>query len=73
MTYYVDDTRTLTSAAVEVEAKTPLEAARKTFPQNVIERDYTGVGDIVVWRKSGRGSYVYNIRLQNNKRKDRIV
>lgn len=63
MKYYVDDTRTLTSAAVEVEAKTPIEAARKIFPKNEIKRKYNGVGDILVWRKSGSsGSYEYSIK-----------
>lgn len=72
MKYNVDDIRTLGSDVMEVEAKSPLKAARKAFPDYVVTRDYSNTGDIVAGGYTqhyyGRGyrTYVYRIEKKND-------
>lgn len=69
MKYYVDDIRNFGSGSnvKEIEANSPLEAAKMAFPDCKITRDYGNTGDIVVGRYTeqyyGRGyrTYVYKI------------
>ena len=67
MKYYVDDIRNFGSGSKEIEANSPLEAAKMAFPDCKITRDYGNTGDIVVGRYTeqyyGRGyrAYVYKI------------
>lgn len=66
MTYNVEDIRRFGNIK-KIEANSPLEAAKKAFPDCKITRDYSNTGDIVVGRYTeqywGRGyrTYVYNI------------
>lgn len=67
MTYNVEDIRRLFGEVQTIEANSPLEAAKKAFPDCKVTRDYDGKGDIVVGRYTeqyyGRSyrTYVYNI------------
>lgn len=66
MKYTVVDIRNFYDDDIEVEAKSPLEAVKKAFPDYVVTRDYSNTGNIVVSgysqrRYYGRGyrKYVY--------------
>lgn len=67
--YNVDDIRNFGAGSnvQTIEANSPLEAAKKAYPDYKITRAYNGIGDIVVGRYTeqywGRGyrTYVYNI------------
>lgn len=67
MTYNVEDIRSFWGEALTIEANSPLEAAKKAYPDYKITRSYNGIGDIVVGRYTeqywGRGyrTYVYSI------------
>lgn len=62
MVYRIFDIRNgLMSSDVLIEAKSPIEAVRKVYPNTTVERDYTNTGDIVV-----NGSYVYTVKKQGN-------
>jgi hypothetical protein len=67
MIYNVEDIRLFFGDVKKIEANSPLEAAKKAFPDCKITRDYSNTGDIVVGRYTeqywGRGyrTYVYNI------------
>lgn len=68
--YNVDDIRNFGAGSnvQTIEANSPLEAAKKAYPDYKITRAYNGIGDIVVGRYTeqywGRGyrTYVYNIK-----------
>lgn len=67
MTYNVEDISRFFGEVQTIEANSPLEAAKKAFPDCKVTRDYDGKGDIVVGRYTeqyyGRGyrTYVYKI------------
>lgn len=62
MLYRIFDIRKgLMNSDVFIEAKSPIEAVRKTYPNTIVERDYTNTGNIIV-----NGSYVYTVKKQGN-------
>lgn len=67
MKYNVEDIRCFYGKVQTIEANSPLEAAKKAYPNYKITRNYAGIGDIVVGRYTsqywGRGyrTYVYVI------------
>lgn len=67
MKYNVEDIRCFYGKVQTIEANSPLEAAKKAYPNYKITRNYAGIGDIVVsrytsqyWRRGYR-TYVYVI------------
>lgn len=67
MIYNVEDIRTFFGEVQKIEANSPLEAAKKAYPDYKITRSYGHIGDIVVggqtehyWGKGYR-TYLYNI------------
>ena len=71
MKYFVEDIRSLGNEAVEVDAASPLAAARKVFPNAKITRDLSNAGDIVVGRYTtqyyGRGYRTYVYKMEENR------
>lgn len=72
MRYYVDDIRNFGAGSnVQlIEARSPLEAVKKSYSDYKVTRVYNGIGDIVVGRYTrqywGRGyrTYVYKIEKE---------
>ena len=50
MKYNVEDIRCFYGKVQTIEANSPLEAAKKAYPNCKITRNYAGIGDIVVGR-----------------------
>lgn len=50
MKYNVEDIRCFYGKVQTIEANSPLEAAKKAYPNYKITRNYGGIGDIVVGR-----------------------
>lgn len=56
--YIIDDISSFSESLKEIEAKTPIEAVKKAYPDKKISRDYDNMGNIVV---TGRFDYRYGI------------
>ena len=67
-TYEIDDISRFLQDTIKVEAKTPLEAVKKAYPDYDVKRDYNNIGNIVVTGRSncryvrGFRKYVYCIK-----------
>ena len=51
-TYEIDDISRFLQDTIKVEAKTPLEAVKKAYPDYDVKRDYDNIGNIVVTGRS---------------------
>lgn len=51
MLYKIDDLTKMATEFIEVEAKSPLEAAKIAFPNCKITRDYENKGNLLVYGK----------------------
>ena len=66
-TYEIDDISRFLQDTIKVEAKTPLEAVKKAYPDYDVKRDCDNIGNIVVTGRSncryvrGYRKYVYCI------------
>ena len=66
-TYEIDDISRFLQDTIKVEAKTPLEAVKKAYPDYDVKRDYDNIVNIVVTGRSncryvsGYRKYVYCI------------